>query len=344
MNHHKEFFFKTFAQLIPLSNIMSLAKLSGKKVFIPFYHTVSDFNPAHVKYLYPVITQKQFIADIDSILKKFEPIGLKELIRIIREEKKLTKPVIHITFDDGFTEFNDIAAPILLSKGVPASCFLNSSFIDNQDFFYRCKASLLIDKLHNQPAGSPVWKKFHDFCKNQNLPSVYYRKLLLSIGYDQREILDSLAKSIDLDFNKFLIENKPYLSTGQIQELLGKGFTFGAHSIDHPNYRFIPEEERYRQTKESIEFISSKFKLDYKVFSFPFTDFGMNNTFFKTIYDNQIADLTFGSAGLKTDSAKYNLHRFSGESNEPGIENIVKKELKYYFFLKLIGKHKIRRD
>jgi hypothetical protein len=39
-----------------------------------------------------------------------------------------------------------MAMPILRRKGVPATVFVNSDFVDNQDLFFRFKAALIIDK------------------------------------------------------------------------------------------------------------------------------------------------------------------------------------------------------
>jgi peptidoglycan/xylan/chitin deacetylase (PgdA/CDA1 family) len=343
MSKSKEIFFNTISRLIPNQLFKPLINLAGRNFYIPFYHTVSDNNPAHVKYLYPVINVKQFEADIDLVARNFVPVDLNQLIEIVKTKKKISKPVIHFTFDDGFSEFYDIAAPILLKKGIQATCFLNSGFIDNKDLFFRCKASLLIDLLHNEKTGSPVWKSYHDFISVNKIPHQYYQDFLLSIGYDKRETLDKLAHEVGIDFNQFLQRQKPYLSTDQIKQLIKKGFTFGAHSIDHPNYRFLSEEERLRQTKESMETICSTFNLNYKAFSFPFTDFELSRSFFNTIFENKIVDITFGSAGIKNDSAVYNLHRFSGESNIPGMKGIINKELQYFLLLKLLRKQTIQR-
>lgn len=343
MNKHKEFFSKTIAHFIPASFLDIFIKTTKQKIFVPFYHTIGNASPPHVKYLYPILNINQFEADIDFILKKFQPIDLKEVIDIIKNNKTVSKPVFHLTFDDGFSEFYHIIAPILFNKGVPATCFLNSDFIDNKNLFYRCKASLLIDKLHNETTGSTVWKKYHEFCSAENIPNSYYRNFLLSVGYDKKDFLDKLAIAIGLDFDKYLSTVKPYLTSEQIKQLIGKGFTFGAHSIDHPDFRFLSEDEQFRQTKESLDFICTNFNLDYRVFSFPFTDYGVKKSFFNTLFNNHIADLTFGSAGIKRDSVKFNFQRFSAESKNPRMKEILNRELQYYMFLKLLGKNIIHR-
>jgi peptidoglycan/xylan/chitin deacetylase (PgdA/CDA1 family) len=323
--------------------IKPLISLSKQRIFLPFYHSVSDDPPKHLRYLYEVRNIKHFSTDLDFLLKYFKPVGLKELIDVYRNQSVPANPLCHLTFDDGLSEFNDIIVPILLSKGIPSSCFLNSAFIDNKDLFYRYKASLLIETLHSSLAGSLVWKGFHEFSAENNIPNKYYRKLLLSMDYNKKDLLDKLAIKIGVNFRDYLSDQKPYLTTEQIRHLIQKGFTFGAHSIDHPDYRFLTEEEQIRQTKESIDCITTLFGLDYKAFSFPFTDFGVKKSFFDKVFDERIADITFGCAGIKTDSVSVHLQRLPVESYKSNLKETFKEETSYYIFSKMFKKNLIRR-
>jgi peptidoglycan/xylan/chitin deacetylase (PgdA/CDA1 family) len=340
----KESFFLFSTPLIKLFSVPGLTKITGNKIILPFYHSVCDQHLSHLSHLYPVKNIKQFNSELDQLLKFYKPISLKELISHNVQDKNFTTPVFHLTFDDGLSQFNDLASDILLKKGIPATCFLNSSFIGNKDLFFRYKASLLIDNLHHQAAGSEAWKNFHEWSKKNNLPKLYYKKLLLSIGFERKELLDELAMLIGVDFNEYLKLNKPYLDEVQIRSLITKGFTFGAHSIDHPEYRFLNEEEQIRQTKESVNSICNQFNLDYKVFSFPFTDFGVKKSFFDFIYKEKVVDITFGCAGIKIDTIKRNLQRIPVELYNLSLIETLKRELIYFLFNRLINQHKIRRQ
>ena len=89
---------------------------------------------------------------------------------------------------------------------------------------------------------------------------------LLSIHYANKEKLDEFALEIGYSFNKYLTSVQPYLTTGQIERLIRDGFHFSAHSIDHPEYRFVEFSEQIRQPKESVLHVTEKFFLNYKLF------------------------------------------------------------------------------
>jgi len=281
---------------------------------LPFYHAVSDNVPFHLKHLYQPRSSQLFKADLAYFLKYFEPIELKELIRLVKEDKPLKKNYFHLTFDDGLRDFYDVAAPILKEQGIPATIFLNSDFIDNKAIFYRFKASILAEKL--------------------------VAKGLLDISYSEKEILDELAKENNIDFEEYLKNEKPYLTSPQIEQLIQQGFTVGAHSKNHPLYNQIKLEEQITQTKESIKAVITPYNLEYNVFSFPFTDFGVSHQFFAAI-KNEV-DLTFGCAGLKDDTIKNHLQRIPMELQQGGKE-IIKTEYFYYLLKKIVGKNKIIR-
>jgi len=298
-----------------LYSIDSLIKKSGQHLILPFYHVVSDENPIHIKNLYQPRSIQRFKDDIDFLLENYKSISLQELITLNKEGKTINENCFHLTFDDGLSEFYTVVAPILKEKNVHATVFLNSDFIDNKDLFYRFKASVLSEQLKDDA--------------------------VLSISYNNRKELDQIAIKNDVDFDDYLNIKKPYLTSIQIKELINDGYTFGAHSKNHPLYKELSFDEQLAQTKESIEFIVKEFDLNYNVFSFPFTDDGVSKKFFDEIVD--CTDITFGCAGIKEDSIKNHLQRLVMETGKPGKE-IIKAEYLSYLMKEKVGKHKVVRQ
>ncbi len=289
--------------------------LTGQKLLLPFYHCVSDKIPLHLKYLYPPRKIITFKKDLAYLLKHYQPVDLQELIKLKKENKPPKKKCFHLTFDDGLSEFYDVVAPILKAKGIPATIFVNTDFMDNKNLFYRFKASLLIEKI--------------------------YAKGLLDLSYQDVKILDELAQENDVDFDDYLKTVQPYLSTQQLEKLIQQGFTVGAHSLNHPLYKKISFNNQLQQTLESIDLITSKFNLNYKVFSFPFTDDAVGKDFFSAISSK--VDLTFGGAGLKKDIIPFNLQRLAMEDAKKSGKEIIKSAYFYYLLKSFVGKNRIVR-
>jgi peptidoglycan/xylan/chitin deacetylase (PgdA/CDA1 family) len=301
--------------------------LYSKRIILPTYHLVSEITPAHITSLYKPKTKKEFIKDLDFILKHFKPIDLNELIRIQHNNINVKENLFHLSFDDGLRECEEIISPILKEKGIPATFFINPYFVDNKDLMFRYKASLLINALILQNS------------KNQKLIST-----IKNIAYPERSQLDELAISIGIDYSNYLKTQKPYMNEYQIQKLINDGFTVGAHSLDHPKYSHISFEEQIRQTKKSIDYTTKTFNVNYKVFAFPFNDDFISKHFFDSTLNppDKTADLVFGVAGIKKDYHPHHLQRIPMEGMFAG-NKIIKGEYLYHFIKALIGKNTIKR-
>lgn len=316
--------------------LAKLIKLSNQPFLIPFYHLVSDEENSFAKYLYPPRKVETFKRDLEVLLKYYTPVSLHEFIVLSESENQPKKPYFHLTFDDGLSNFHDTVAPILEAKKIPATIFVNTNFIDNKALFYRYKASLLIQKY--EISNSEEKKMFYDFFEG----SKKVKEHLLAINYKNRNQLDELALKLTYSFNDFLESEKPYLTTIQINDLIKRGFTIGAHSTNHPLYAGISLQEQIEQTIESVAFVKDKFGVSYKAFSFPFNDLGVEKTFFHEMKNG--LDISFGTAGIKKDRFSTNFHRLSFELADSDIEKFLIKEYIKYFLKTALGKNTMPRN
>lgn len=338
----KHWFYKVSGALKFIS-LPKLMDLTQKRAIFPFYHAVSDSDLIHIKNLYKIKKTNEFERDLDFILKHYNPIDF-ELFKTRFEQNELgSRKEFLLTFDDGLREFYEVIAPILLRKGIPAVCFLNSGFVNNKDLFYRYKTSLIIEKLKENRISPSIHKAVNEKLNNkgneENIAS------LLKIAYSIRYILDDLAFLLEIDFKEFLKENKPYLDTFQIESLVKKGFKFGAHSVDHPLFSTLTLDQQLSQLKQSIFEVTNLYDLDYRLFSFPFTDHGVSLDFFETVFKtkNGLADFTFGTAGIKNDSCLRNIQRIPMEVSNLSAEEIIKGQYLSYVAKSFVQKNVIIR-
>lgn len=334
-----------FNIISPFSNCLTTSlyqKLSNKKLIFPFYHSVAFNSLTHIDLLYKTRTPYEFNEDIDFFLKHFNTIEPQKAFQLNKEKKQPQKPSFLISFDDGLSGFYYHEAPLLLEKGIPAVIFLNTAFIDNKDLFYRFKANLLINHLHENPETIRLISVF--FADNGIVKKNIF-EALLSVKYKNRDLLDKAAKICSFSFINFLETNKPYLTTEQIKELSQKGFLFGAHSIDHPNYSQISFDESIKQTKFSVETVKTQFNQPLSLFAFPFTDDGINKKFFDYFFDakNPIVDFSFGGAGLKNEIFNQHIQRIPMEGIDASGYKIIKTEYLYYLAKSVAGKNTIHR-
>ena len=301
-----------FSELIPQALVNKTYPLTKVSVF---YHLV---NPKPVPFaynLYRSITPEQFEKDLDYLLFNF-------------------KDKLELSFDDGLSDCAEVIAPVLKRKGIQALFFLNTAFIDNQDLFYRYKAALIADACFKNPL---LQQKIQQQLTSPVIPYLY------QISYKNKAELDELAVLAEIDFKQYLAQQKPYLSSIQIESLLADGFVIGAHSIDHPPFFELSAAEQIHQVKTSVEALTKRFNLTYQYFSFPFTDWGLSKQFFQEIYQARLVDATWGCAGLKHDEQPNHTQRIALDANYHNATQAIKTEWLYYQLKQVFHKNSIQR-
>jgi len=278
----------------------------------PFYHTVSDEYLPHIHPLYTPKNRSEFTKDIDFLSRNFEPVDINSVYSYVKQEKFPEKNVFHLSFDDGLRGVYEIIFPLLYRKGIPATIFINTGFVDNKDLFYRHKAALLIDKMNKKEPSPAVKSEINE---------------IFTTTYLQRVQLDKTATLLEVDFQEYLKKNRPYLTTDELSEMKKKGFTIGSHSIDHPDYAEIDEPEQIRQTIESCKYVIETFQEPNSYFSFPFSEEKIPDSFFKAI--GLRTDLTFGISGMKTRNQGKHIGRVDMEKRKNAQEIIHPLLLKH---------------
>ena len=327
MNKTAQKFINISASAIP---VRFLIKLTGKRRIFPFYHTVADETPLHIKHLYSVKTVRQFETDLDFLLKHFKAADFPD---ILREEK----PAFHLSFDDGLSECAEIVAPVLLKKGVPATFFLNTDFIDNKGLFYKYKISLLIDKIQNEASPTQI-ESVKELLSTRNPV-----KRLLRLSHKDNKLIEKTAEITHTDFSDYLKMNKPYMDSEQVKTLIRQGFRIGSHGQSHPLFSHISLDEQKRQIVESMNFIKAHFSISDKLFAFPFTDSGVSQVLFDFLNEHQITDFSFGTAGMKNDAENTHIQRIAVERTNRAA-TYLKAEYLSYFMKKILKKNTVRHE
>lgn len=309
---------KHFSNFIP-ANIYKYVK---KNVFIIYYHVVSDENLPYIEYLYSYKNIKAFKEDLDWFLKHFTIVSLHDYFKIVTEKITNKKQYMIFTFDDGLKEIYEIIAPILLEKGIPATFFVSTGFIDNKEICSNLKTSLFLHHIQrlNKKTVNELIREEMGLRKNdinEMRRYFYYQN-------NRDYVINELAKKIGLDVEEWKMTYSPYVTSDQIRYLIRKNFTIGSHGISHPVYGFLDTDEQIRQTIESTKFIRSTFKLEYGYFSFPHSDLDVKKECFESIFNAGVVDIALGTGGIKKNEDIKNPQRISMEKPPLPAEKIFK--------------------
>lgn len=319
----------------------ALMNVTGRTLLLPYYHTITDARLPHVCHLYQLRSKARFVEDVEYLCRQYTPVSLRELDDCVRGRRRIDKPLFHLSFDDGLREIHSEIAPILLRKGIPATFFINTDFVDNRAMFYRHKASVIIERMVGRAFPE---RELAAYLHQRDCTPEALSTLLLSLDCNAAGMIDDIARILEIDLGEYLREQQPYLRCDQIRELLGQGFTIGSHSLSHPYFGDIGIDERKRQVRESFDYLAREFGIGAYYFSFPFSDAPADRAFMHWLHGEAQCRLSFGISGLKDDCTKFHLHRIPLERHARSARHTVKGAYLYSIALSLLGKASIARQ
>jgi peptidoglycan/xylan/chitin deacetylase (PgdA/CDA1 family) len=99
-------------------------------VVIGYHRIVEDFSLCAETYIPSMLISTQMLEQhIDWLSRHHTFVSLAELGKGIEDGRVRRRPVVALTFDDGYRDFYELAFPLLQRKGVPAALFVVSGLV-----------------------------------------------------------------------------------------------------------------------------------------------------------------------------------------------------------------------
>lgn len=190
---------------------------------------------------------------------------------------------ITITFDDGYSNQVEIAAPYLISKNIPAYLFVTGQLIIPEQSITDCNIpeTLIIDKLLHWISYAPIGeyeldykgniKKFtiDELNRTQIWSNIIWPLFLQDSSTKGNDLFDSLnrmyhySKILELLPTKYKKQRLKGVSTDQLQKLKEAGWQIGWHTMSHYPVSRLSTEDKCQELMPAPV-------CDSKVFSFPY--------------------------------------------------------------------------
>lgn len=129
MRNKREYLARLFGR-IGLVRMMEHLGASRPGLVVLTYHRIAV--PGADPFYDPVIsaTPGSFRAQVEWLARGLRVLALDEAIERITSPGPWREPAVLVTFDDGYRDNFDIAAPILRERGIPATFFLPTGFFE----------------------------------------------------------------------------------------------------------------------------------------------------------------------------------------------------------------------
>ena len=296
--------------------------------FILFYHQVSALPPLPIC-PNPPVSPERVRSDLQLLTKLFRPLTVDELLWHHRTQKPVPKGSFMITFDDGLACCLPYAVPILEEFKLDGIFFVNTSSIGNRTLLVQHRTILLRQVAGDAGIEAVVKPRL----AREGLPCERLDQIFVSLRNPARgSLLKEMEAEFGIDQEGWAAEHKPYLDEAQLDDLVKRGFTIGAHGRDHFRFREVPLELQLSEMAVSMRHVAERYKPKGLLFSFPFTADDVGFSFFELASKlNLGVEILFGtSAPRENPGMPWLLERFSAEgakSTEERLTELIMEEI-----------------
>jgi peptidoglycan/xylan/chitin deacetylase (PgdA/CDA1 family) len=183
-------------------------------------------------------TAKGFDRLLGWLQTQYTMLPLDEAVRRLKDGS-LPPAAAAITFDDGYRDNFEVAAPLLKKRGVPATFFIASGFLDGGIMWNDVVAeaarraqgeALRVPELSLPPLPITTWGE-----RGQALTTIL--QAIKYLPLDQRSLaVDAVARASGVPIPRDLM-----MTSKHVRALAREGFTIGAHTVNHPILTQLPD-------------------------------------------------------------------------------------------------------
>ncbi len=270
------------------------------------YHRINDATDPGFDHYEPNVSASPelFDQEMDYVAGNFNVIDLATLHAYVRDGEPLPPRPLLITFDDGYLDNYQNAAPILKKYGFPAVIFLMTSRMDDGNtgkLPWWDAVAYLFKHTQKQQADLPVIGMRDLTVEKHPVREEMIQVLKLIPEVEKQVALEQLQVALDVELPT---SPQVFMNWDQVRELVANGIACQPHTVNHPILTRIDAAQMRRELTDSRDQIIEQTQQEIAAFAYPNGMPGdYDQTTMQTLRDLDIGlafTLTPGPVALKT--------------------------------------------
>ena len=207
---------------------------SWNGVLILNYHRIGEPDDSPFDRNLWSASAEDFDRQLLFLSQNFDVIGLGDL------EHSLNQPrgrFVMVTFDDGYRDNFSVAFPILKSRGMSATFFIATGFIDQPKIPWWDELAWMTRTTSVNSLPANEWLPSSVALGEPDRERAFGRFLAVykSLGNELTGMyLDFLSEALDTGRCHTSLANDLWMTWDMLREMQSGGMTFGGHSVTHP--------------------------------------------------------------------------------------------------------------
>jgi O-antigen/teichoic acid export membrane protein/peptidoglycan/xylan/chitin deacetylase (PgdA/CDA1 family) len=252
--------------------MIRLGAIGSTSLRVLMYHRIVDpqaITSTHVSVV--SATPTEFSRQMRVLQRRYQVVSAEEVIAGLRQRRPLPRKAVLLTFDDAYSDFGQIAWPILRRYRLPATLFVATSYPADpaRRFWWDRLAGSFCQAARHGAISTPCGVLPLGTPKAQQASLSIIRRYLKSIPH-----IEAMTVIDDLCFRLGEAEHVPAetLSWDELRELASDGVSIGAHTRTHPALTQLPLDAARAEIRGSREDVLHEIGRVSPIFSYPFGD------------------------------------------------------------------------
>jgi peptidoglycan/xylan/chitin deacetylase (PgdA/CDA1 family) len=263
------------------------------------------------------VTAAEFDAQMHVIAENFTPLPLSEAVDRLRSGR-LPPRAACVTFDDGYRDNAEVALPILQRRGVPATFFVATGYLDGgcmwNDKVVAALRAMPGPALDLGSWGLPVFQLDDVDARRRAIQAI-----LPALKYLPGRERESRAAEL-VSMARVPVLEGAMMEEAHVRTLRAAGMEIGAHTVTHPMLTRVDAAEARREIVESGRRLSDLLREPVRLFAYPNgkpgQDYGPEHvSMVREAGYSAAASSTWGAAAASSDL--YQLPRFTPWDRTP---------------------------
>ena len=237
-----------------------------------YYHSIQDDPTRLAKKIVPGIIHSSalFREQMELIARHYNPVSMDDVALFLLGERELPARPVAITFDDGFLDNFEIAAPILDRLGIQALFNVVVGSIEAPSAPWFCRLQHAFCTTRRKAWTDSDAHYVRPLVKPEDRRAAFLsasKWCAKSAGARQAKIISTIEQELDVE--PLQPRDCPMMTWDQLRELRRTGYLIGSHTLTHPNLAYVDEETRWHEIAESKIQLETQLGARVNYFTYP---------------------------------------------------------------------------